>query len=73
MQQEHTPVVVHECTLTVYHVVLGSEGGAVVVVIDVDGEQTLCALLLRNRCTLLLCNRSAHLLWFKNALLLCRR
>ena len=30
MQQEHAPVVVHECTLTVYHVVLGSEGGVVV-------------------------------------------
>ena len=42
-------------------------------VIDVDLEQMLCALLLRNRSTLLLCNRSAHLLWFKNALLLCRR
>ena len=38
----------------------------VAVVIDGDGEQTLCALLLRNRNTLLLCNRSGHLLWFKS-------
>ena len=33
MQQEHAPVVVHECTLTVYQVVLGSEGGVVMVVV----------------------------------------
>ena len=33
MQQEHAPVVVLECTLTVYHVALGSEGGVVVVVV----------------------------------------
>ena len=26
MQQEHAPVVVHECTLTVFHVVMGSGG-----------------------------------------------
>ena len=45
----------------------------VAVMIDVDGVQTLCALLLRNRSTLLLGNRSAHLLWFKSALLLCSR
>ena len=48
-------------------------GGVPGLVIDVDWEQTLCALLLRNRSTLLLCNRSAHLLWFKSALLLCSR
>ena len=53
----------------------------VAVMIDVDGVQTLCALLLRNRSTLLLRNRStlllgnrsAHLLWFKSALLLYSR
>ena len=33
MQQEHAPVVIHECTLTVYQVVLGSEGCVVASVI----------------------------------------
>ena len=33
MQQEHAPVVIHECNLTVYQVVLGSEGCVVVVVV----------------------------------------
>ena len=65
MQHEHAPVVVHEVVVVVVVGNVCRWCSWVAVVIDVDGEQTLCALLLRKRSTLLL--------WFISALLLCSR